>query len=106
VDVHELSGDMEGLITIVETLTFDIDTGDGFLTGEGTFVGTVLGSDPGTLTMKYHGELESFVFVEDGHLVLSRGEDGLAGVHVVVSWEFLAGVGGIYDGLALEDDRP
>jgi hypothetical protein len=106
IDVHELSGDLQGLILVVETITLDLCTGDGFLTGEADFAGTVLGSEPGAARMSYHGELRAFVFIENGHFIMTDGEDGLAGVHAWSFWDFTAGVGGTYDGLAHFDERP
>ena len=44
--------------------------------------------------------------IDKGHFTLSRGAEGLAGVHAVGTFEFTLGIGGTYVDLAHFDQRP
>jgi hypothetical protein len=114
-DVHELTGDIEGLMIEEGILVLDLCTGEGFFSAEAVFVGTVLGSAPGTATLRVHGEVRNFFFIVRGHFDLTHGEGGLAGVHASGSFDATVGHvdsngevvegGGTYNGLAHFDER-
>ena len=105
VDVHELTGDIQGHWAEVGFLTLDLVTGEGFFMAEGTFTGTVLGSESGAATLRVQGEVRNFGVTDRGHFVLTQGDDGLAGVHAVGTYEVTVGEGGSYEGVAHFDNR-
>ena len=105
VDVHELTGAIEGLMIEEGIFVLDTCTGEGYFSVEATFVGTVLGSESGTARLKVEGPITSFVVSEGGRFVISHGEGGLSGVHAWGSFDYIVGVGGCYDGLAIFDRR-
>jgi hypothetical protein len=102
---HDLTGSIAGTIVEEGTLVLDRCTGDGFYNVTAVFTGTVQGSEPGTATFTAHGSLHSFNRIDRGHFTLSRGAEGLAGVHAVGTFNFTIGVGGDYVGLAHFDHR-
>jgi hypothetical protein len=115
-DVHELTGDIEGLMIEEGILVLDLCSGEGFFSVTADFVGTVLGSEPGTATLRVHGEIRDFFFIDRGHFLLTQGEGGLAGVHAWGSFESTVGHedpvthehiegGGSYNGFAHFDNR-
>jgi hypothetical protein len=104
-DVHELTGSVQGITHRRVSLTLHVSTGRGFFRAEGV-IDAVLGSQPGTATLRIEGVVRDFVFLDQGQFVISHGEDGLAGVHASGTWAYTVGVGGTYQGLAHFDDRP
>ncbi len=106
-DIHVLTGDIEGLmIEEAAILVLDLCTGEGFLSAEAVFVGAVLGSEPGVATLRVHGEVRNFGVTDRGHFDITDGEGALAGVHAWGTYDYILGVGGHYNGLALFDERP
>lgn len=104
-DVHELTGDVQGEWAEVGILILDLATGQGFFMAEGTFRGTVQGTGPGCATLRVQGEVRDFFVTDRGQFVITQGEGGLAGVHAWGTYGYIVGVGGSYAGLAHYDDR-
>jgi hypothetical protein len=104
-DVHELTGDVQGVWVEVGFLTLDLATGEGFFMAEGDFLGAVLDSESGTATLRVHGEVTNFFFTDRGHFVITRGRDGISGVHAWGTYDYTVGAGGCYTGFANFDDR-
>ncbi len=104
-DVHDLTGSVQGQYTETGILTLNVCTGRGFFRAEGVIDGSVLGSQSGTATLRIEGVVRDFVFIDQGHFVITQGEGGLAGVHAAGTFAYTVGVGGTYQGLAHFDDR-
>jgi hypothetical protein len=102
---HDLHGAFEGEIFEEGTLVVNTCTGEGFYNVVARFVGSVVGSEPGTATFSAKGRLHSFNRIDQGHFTLEHGTGPLAGVHAAGTFEFTLGIGGTYDGVAHFDQR-
>jgi hypothetical protein len=98
-DVHELTGSLEGMVAEFGTLKLDRGTGKGSFDANAGFVGTVLGSEPGTARVTIRAQLTDSR-VLSGRIVVTHGKYGLAGVQATATFRYVFGEGGSYEGFA------
>jgi len=103
-DVHDLTGSLEGMVAEFGTLKLDRSTGKGSFDANAEFVGTVLGSQPGTARITIHAQLTDSR-VLSGRIVVTHGRYGLAGVHATATFRYVFGEGGSYEGRARSTKR-
>jgi hypothetical protein len=84
-DVEEWSGDLDGTATS-EYLAIFHRSGVATFSGQGVFVGSVMGSDVGTLEYQITGILKAGATEWEGNFVMGRGTGGLANAHVEGTW--------------------
>jgi hypothetical protein len=78
--LRSVSGNMTGTLLAYEWGSVQAN-GSMVVNGYGTFVGTVLGSSPGTFTMTWHHVTGVYGGSLSGTVFVSHGMRGLAGIH-------------------------
>jgi hypothetical protein len=78
--VRTLTGNMTGTLVAYEWGVVQAN-GSMWVSGKGTFVGSILGSAPGLLTISWHKATGTFGGSVSGTVYFSDGEKGLRGVH-------------------------